>query len=117
MEFLESEGLCRTCDFHIFREGEPEVMAMPMEISALLWEEALAADLRGRLLEAHRGEAPGGASWATLVGYPSDSLLTTYTLSGTTGGETTQFRVRAKNPLGWGPWSDITSVAASAVPA
>lgn len=51
------------------------------------------------------------------MGYPSDTLLTTYTLSGTTGGETTQFRVRAKNALGWGPWSDVTAVAASAVPA
>ena len=67
--------------------------------------------------DAASGEAPGGASWATLVGDPSDSLLTTYTLSGTTGGASTQFRTRAKNALGWGPWSAITAVAASAVPA
>jgi hypothetical protein len=39
--------------------------------------------------DAASGEATGGASWVDLVGYPSDSLLTTYTLSGTTGGETT----------------------------
>lgn len=52
-----------------------------------------------------------------MAGYPSDSLLTSYTLTGTTGGATTQFRTRAKNALGWGPWSDVTAVAASAVPA
>jgi hypothetical protein len=67
--------------------------------------------------DAASGEAVDGSSWVDLVGYPSDSLLTTYTLSGTTGGEITQFRVRAKNAIGWGTWSEVASVAASAVPA
>lgn len=66
------------------------------------------------------GEPAGGASWSSLVGSPSASLLLTYTLNGAgvvTGGQAYQFRVRANNPLGWGPWSTITVVWASAAPA
>ena len=65
------------------------------------------------------GEPTGGASWQSLVGDPSPSLLLAYTVSGAgvvTGGTTYQFRVRASNALGFGPWSDVTSVLAAAAP-
>ena len=66
------------------------------------------------------GDTPGTGNWQTLVGYPSDSLLTEYMVSGdaivTGTGEAYQFRVRAKNALGWGNWSPIGVVAASAAP-
>jgi hypothetical protein len=65
------------------------------------------------------GEAVEGSSWVDLVGYPSHSLLTEYTVAGTSiiGGTTYQLRVRAGNAIGWGDWSTVTSVVASAAPA
>jgi hypothetical protein len=64
-------------------------------------------------------EPVGGSSWTTLVGNPSDSLLTSYTASGSSivGGTTYRFRLRARNAVGWGAWSPVASIAASAVPA
>jgi hypothetical protein len=64
------------------------------------------------------GDAIDTASWTTLLGNPSDSLLTEYLVAGDTiiGGTDYQFRVRAKNALGWGDWSSIGTVAASAAP-
>ena len=54
-----------------------------------------------------------------MVGYPSHSLLTEYTVAGSSilGGSTYQLRVRARNAIGWGDWSTVTSVVASAAPA
>jgi hypothetical protein len=65
------------------------------------------------------GESPGGASWQSLLGDPSASLLLEYTATGAgvvTGGTTYQFRVRAANVLGWGPWSAVVAVLAAAPP-
>jgi hypothetical protein len=65
------------------------------------------------------GEAVGGASWQTLVGDPSPSLLLEYTVTGSgiiAGGEDYQFRVAAANALGWGAWSAVSTIAASAAP-
>ena len=57
-------------------------------------------------------------SWTTLVGNPSESLVLEYLVTGGAiiGGSDYQFRVRAKNALGWGEPSDIAIVAASAAP-
>ena len=65
------------------------------------------------------GEPTGSASWQSLVGNPSPSLLLKYSVNGSgvvTSGTTYRFRVRASNALGWGPWSEVTAVLAAAVP-
>ena len=69
--------------------------------------------------DAGTGQAPGGASWAVLVGDPTPSTATTYTATGAgviTAGQNYQLRVSARNAIGWGPWSTITSVSASSAP-
>ena len=57
-------------------------------------------------------------SWTTLVGNPSESLVLEYLVTGGAiiGGNPYQFRVRAKNALGWGPPSAIAIISASAAP-
>jgi hypothetical protein len=59
-----------------------------------------------------------GAAWSALAGLATDYLLTSYTVSsGVVPGESYRFRVRARNGLGWGPYSDSTTVAAATRPA
>jgi hypothetical protein len=58
-----------------------------------------------------------GASFTDLVGYPTNSLLLTYLVSsGVSAGTSYQFKVRAKNLYGWGPYSSIATIKASSVP-
>lgn len=69
--------------------------------------------------DAGTGQATGGAGWQTLVGDPSPSTLLSYTASGSgtiTSGAAYRFRVAASNVLGWGPWSGVATVDATAVP-
>jgi hypothetical protein len=52
-------------------------------------------------------DASAGAIWTKLIGFSSDSLLTTFTVStSVTAGEIYLFRYRAKNIHGWGEYSD-----------
>lgn len=57
-----------------------------------------------------------GGPWINLVGYSSDSMLTSFTVNqGVTDGIVYNFRAQARNVYGWGPYSTIT-VSATTVP-
>jgi hypothetical protein len=59
----------------------------------------------------------GGLTWTELVGESTDYLLDYYTVSaGVSPGGLYQFRVRARNGLGWGSYSSETTVKAATVP-
>ena len=47
----------------------------------------------------------------------TDSLVTTYSVAGLTGGQTYSFKVAAVNIYGKGEYSDVTAIEASDVPA
>lgn len=55
-------------------------------------------------------------TWTDLVGASPYSTDESLVISGTTGGTTYQFRVRARNIYGWGDWSDAHSVKAADTP-
>jgi len=60
----------------------------------------------------------GGVSWTDLVGFSSNSLATTFTVSsGIVAGTDYMFRVRAKNIYGWGSYSATATINASGLPA
>ena len=53
----------------------------------------------------------------SLVGFNSNSMQTTYTVSqGVVKGRQHRFRYRARNFVGWGPFSDVSAVLAATVP-
>jgi len=59
-----------------------------------------------------------GASFTPLVGFSSDSLDLTYTVStGVSAGNDYQFRLRAENIYGFGPYSNTITFTASGRPA
>jgi len=59
-------------------------------------------------------KATNGVSFDDVIGFsPSSLALTTVLTNGITGGYTYQFRVRAKNVHGWGPFSTVFSVKAA----
>jgi hypothetical protein len=58
-----------------------------------------------------------GQSWSELVGFTTDSLQLTYSVvNGVTVGHTYQLRVRAKNAIGWGQFSDVLTIKAATWP-
>mmetsp|Transcript_29134 Transcript_29134/g.28192 ORF Transcript_29134/g.28192 Transcript_29134/m.28192 type:complete len:232 (-) Transcript_29134:211-906(-) len=62
-------------------------------------------------------EGSAGVSWYDLVGATVDSTADTYIVTSTiTGGQSYQFKVRAKNKWGWGDYSAIASFKASEAP-
>lgn len=55
--------------------------------------------------------------YTSLIGFSSNSLLTTFTItSGIYKGRDHIFRYRAKNAIGWGPYSSEGSILAATVP-
>ena len=59
----------------------------------------------------------GTSSWTDLQGLSSDSTALTYTISsGLTAGTPYEFRLRAKNSFGWGPYSLITTIIPVSAP-
>lgn len=58
-----------------------------------------------------------GQSWVREIGYLSNSLATTYTVTeNIVIGKDYQFRLRAKNIWGWGAYSTISTIKAARVP-
>lgn len=58
-----------------------------------------------------------GSMFSELVGESTNYLLTTFTVStGVSPGGTYQFKVRARNGLGWGDYSDAVSIKAATNP-
>ena len=58
-----------------------------------------------------------GQSWVREIGYLSNSLATTYTVTeNIVIGKDYQFRLRAKNIWGWGTYSTISTIKAARVP-
>lgn len=58
-----------------------------------------------------------GATWTEVVGESTDYLLTHFTVSsGLLPGQSYQFRVRARNSLGWGEYSSAATVKAATRP-
>lgn len=58
-----------------------------------------------------------GVTYTVLVGVSTDSTDTSYTLtSGITTGTEYNFRVKAKNAFGWGDYSSVVALKASAAP-
>lgn len=56
-------------------------------------------------------------SYTSIVGFDTNSLLTTYTItSGIVKGRSHRFRYRARNAIGWGPYSDEISILAATIP-
>lgn len=57
----------------------------------------------------------GTSTWVTLNA--ADSLLLSYTVTGIASSSISyQFRYRAKNVFGYGPYSDVASILAIAIP-
>lgn len=55
--------------------------------------------------------------YKSIVGFDTNSLLTTYTItSGVIKGREHRFRYRARNAIGWGDFSDESSILAATVP-
>jgi hypothetical protein len=58
-----------------------------------------------------------GTWWAEVIGESTDYLLTHFTVtSDVIAGAWYGFRVRARNSIGWGPWSSTASVQAATKP-
>lgn len=56
-------------------------------------------------------------TYTSIVGYSSNSLLTAYTVtSGIVKGRTHNFKYRARNAIGWGPFSSEVAILAATVP-
>ena len=56
-------------------------------------------------------------NFISIIGFTSNSLLTTITVSqNVTKGRLNRFMYRAKNSVGWGPYSAVSSVLAATVP-
>ena len=59
----------------------------------------------------------GNEDWVDLVGFPVDSLVTTYTVTGgIVKGTAYRFRLRSKNIYGFGDYSTIATIYSSDVP-
>lgn len=58
----------------------------------------------------------GTGDWISLIGGTYNSLLTTFTVTGLTPGHNYNFRYRAKNDFGWGPYSNIATIKAATSP-
>ena len=59
----------------------------------------------------------GATSWVDLIGNPTNSLVLTYTFTGSiTAGKTYNFRMRVLNLQGWSSYSNITPIIAASVP-
>lgn len=55
--------------------------------------------------------------YVSIIGFDTNSLLTTYTItSGIIKGREHRFRYRARNAIGWGPFSSESSILAATVP-
>lgn len=53
----------------------------------------------------------------SVIGFDVNSLLTTYTITtGIVKGREHRFRYRARNSIGWGDFSDETSILAATIP-
>lgn len=57
-----------------------------------------------------------GGSFSNLVGSSIDYTSTTYIVTTVTVGTSYQFKVRAKNIWGWGPYSTVTTLTPSTAP-
>lgn len=57
-----------------------------------------------------------GATWTELQGQSTESLSLTQTKTGITASSSYQFRYRAKNVFGYGPYSDVATIKGIAVP-
>ena len=58
-----------------------------------------------------------GQTWVRELGYLSNSLATTYTVTDNVLiGQEYQFRLRAKNIWGWGIYSDVVTIKAAKKP-
>jgi hypothetical protein len=56
-------------------------------------------------------------NYVSVIGFDTNSLLTTYTItSGIYKGREHRFRYRARNTIGWGPFSAESSILAATVP-
>lgn len=55
-------------------------------------------------------------TWVDLNGLSNPSLLSQYTLTGLTKGDSYMFRFRAENEIGWSPYSDETIIVTADVP-
>jgi len=59
----------------------------------------------------------GNEDWGDLVGFPVDSLVTTYTVTGgIVKGSAYRFRLRSKNIYGFGDYSSLATIYSSDVP-
>ena len=58
-----------------------------------------------------------GGDFVSLVGYSDDYLKLSYTVtSNITKGTLYRFIYRAKNDIGWGPFSDVSFILAAQIP-
>lgn len=56
-------------------------------------------------------------NYVSIVGFDTNSLLTSYTItSGVIKGREHRFRYRARNSIGWGPFSDESAILAATIP-
>jgi len=61
--------------------------------------------------------ASGGQTWINLVGFVTDSIELTFSHTNSIQkGKTYQFKVRARNAQGWGPFSEVLSLVAARRP-
>jgi hypothetical protein len=57
-------------------------------------------------------------NFTSIIGFETNSLLTTVTvINNIIKGRPHRFRYRAKNAIGWGPYSDDSFILAATVPA
>lgn len=56
-------------------------------------------------------------NYVSLVGFDSDNLQKTFTVrEGVVKGREHRFKYRVKNAVGWGPYSDVSSILAATTP-
>lgn len=83
------------------------------------WDTIIGLDTGGSAITSYnlQWDQGTGTFGVDLAGASTEYLLTTYTLSsGPVAGGEYGFRYRAANKYGWGPWSEVATIAAADVP-
>lgn len=76
----------------------------------------LPADTGDSTILSYNLEWDFGSGYQSLIGLSTNSLATSFTVSSVSAGTSYNFRLKAKNIYGFGPYSSVTTIVASGIP-
>ena len=83
----------------------------------VVWQPiTLSTQTGGEPILSYSLEQWNGTAFVSLIGDPTDSLLLYFNVTGVSVGTSYQFRLRALNTIGWGPYSSVVSLTPVDVP-